>query len=192
MPIEGVYADHSDSMKKLANQARLEYLHTGNLKYDKNAARVYASEVAELNRDLDLAKRNRPIERQAQLIAAASVQAKVESNPHLDEDDRKKLRGRELQAARTRLGAKKEPVDLSGRKWEAIQAGAISHTKLKEILENADPETVRKLATPRKATVMTDSKLALARARLSAGYSEREVADSLGVPLSTLTSALKR
>jgi DNA-binding CsgD family transcriptional regulator len=192
MPIETIYADHSNSLKALANSARKAALTTGNLKYSPTASKTYASEVSRLNSALNLAIKNKPRERQAQLLANAIVAAKSESNPSMGSSDLKKIKGQALETARNRVGAKKEKIVITDAEWHAIQAGAISTSKLRQILENADAKVVRKLATPRAATVMTPSRLAIAKARLASGYTQAEIADSLGIPVSTLNAALHR
>ena len=192
MPIEEVYAAHSNSLKALANQARKDALHTRGLTYSPSAAKTYSSEVAKLNADLNLALKNKPLERQAQLVAGVAVKARLADNPGMDSPDLKKIKGQELTKARARLGAQKQKIVITPEGWRAIQSGAVSTSKLSQILDNADIDQVRKLATPRAATVMTPSKLAIAKARIAAGYTQAEVADSLGVPVSTLNSALLR
>jgi hypothetical protein len=191
-PIEEVYAAHSNSLKQLANTARKMALTSGVLKYSPTASKTYASEVSSLNAALNRAYKNKPRERQAQIIADAVVSAKRAANPELDGDALKKLRGQELVRARAKVGANKDQIVISNEEWRAIQSGAISTSKLERILENAKADRVRELATPRAATVMTESKLSIAKARLAAGYSQAEVAESLGVPVSTLNTALHR
>lgn len=192
MPIEDVYASHSNALKSLANTARKEALQTGGLDYSPSANKVHASEVASLNSKLNLALKNKPLERQAQLIAGSSVKARLASNPGIDPADVKKIKGQALATARARVGATKQTIVITDPEWSAIQAGAVSSSKLSQILDNADPDQVKKLATPRAATVMTASKLALAKARIASGYTQAEVAESLGVPVSTLNTALSR
>jgi hypothetical protein len=191
-PIEEVYAAHSNSLKALANTARRMAYTTGGVLYSPSAAKAYASEVSSLNAALNRALKNKPRERQAQIIADASVSAKRAANPGLDGDALKKLRGQELVRARAKVGANKDQIFITDAEWRAIQAGAISTSKLERILAEANADRVRELATPRAATVMTPSKLSLAKARLAAGYSQAEVAASLGVPVSTLNTALHR
>lgn len=191
MPIENIYADYSNSLKALSNAARKASLTTGKLVYSPTANKTYAPQVARLNGALNEALKNKPLERQAQLVANAIVAAKIADNPSMENADLKKIKGQALQTARDRVGAGKKMIDISPDEWQAIQAGAISSNKLSDILDNADIDKVRKLATPRAATVMTPSKLALAKARLASGYTQAEVAASLGVPVSTLNSALK-
>jgi hypothetical protein len=188
--MEEVYAAHSNSLKALANQARLESTRTGGLRYSPSARQTYAHEVAALNAALNNAYKNRPLERQAQILANIAVSAKTRDNPHIDSDDLRKLNARELDRARTRIGAKKNEIVISPRQWEAIQAGAITSNKLTQILNNANLDRVKVLATPRAATVMTPTKMAIARSRLASGYTQAEVAASLGIKVSTLNSAL--
>ena len=192
MPIEEVYAAHSNALKALANQARKESLRTGKLVYSPSANKTYSSEVAKLNADLNLALKNKPRERQAQIIGGTIAKARIAASPGIESGDVRKIKAQALATARARLGAKKVNVEITPEQWEAIQAGAVTTSKLKRVLDNANIDQVRKLATPRAATVMTPSKLAVAKARLAAGYTQAEVADSLGVPVSTLNSALLR
>ena len=190
MPIEHLYAEHSNKLKALGNEARKAALTTEKLVYSPTASRVHSAHVARLNAALNTALKNRPRERQAQLLANAFVKAKRDANPGLDNADLKKIKGQELVRARARVGANKEQIYISDAEWKAIQEGAISPTRLKEILKNANLDRVRELATPRAATVMTPSRLALAQARIAAGYTQAEVAKSLGIPVSTLNTAL--
>lgn len=191
--IEEIYAAHSNQLKALGNKARAEAEKSGRHPYSPSAAKTYASEVASLTAKLNLAKKNAPLERQAQSIATLKVNARLHDNPDLkhDPEARKKMNGQELQAARDRLGAKKEHIVITPQEWSAIQSGAISSSRLTEILDHAQLEQVKILATPRSHRGVTSSKLVLARARLNSGYTQAEVAKSLGISVSTLAAALK-
>ena len=189
-PVDQVYAEHSNAMKALANKARKEALMTGGIEYSASAAKTYEHEVKSLSSSLNIAKKNRPLERQAQLVANLAAKARIEANPGIESSARKKVEAQELARARVRLDSGKVPVPISDRQWEAIQAGAITTHKLNEILDNTDLDHVRKLATPRAATVVTPAKLSIIKARLSSGYTQAEVAESLGIPVSTLNSAI--
>ena len=191
-PIENVYAEHSNSLKGLANEARRESLHTGNLEYSPSAAKTYKSEVSKLTSELNIALKNKPRERQAQLIANAMVKATREDNPQLDSADLKKLKSRSLDTARARVGAERHLIEISPEQWRAIQAGAITTHKLRAILDNADPDKIKKLATPRTATVVTPAKLAIIKNKLANGYSQAEIARDLGIPVSTINAAIHR
>lgn len=189
-PMERIYADHSNRMRALANQARLASLQTGGLKYSPAAAKTYGAQVAKLNSDLNIALQNKPLERQAQLLANTAVKARVADNPGMEAADLKKIKGQELQRARQRLGAKKTQIVIDDAQWEAIQAGAISSSKLSKIIENTDLDQLKERALPRTATVMTAQNLSRAKAMLNNGATQAEVARALGVPTTTLNSAL--
>lgn len=191
-PREALYADHANRLKALANSARKEAVNTKAIEYSPSAKIAYASEVASLSSKLNLAIKNKPLERQAQLIANAVVRAKKEANPQMDSDTRKKIESQALAQARERTGAKKQRIVITDKEWQAIQSGAISTKRLSDILDNTDLDNVKKLATPRSATVMIPSKLARAQNMLAAGYTQAEIADALGVPTSTLNDALSR
>lgn len=190
MPIEKVYADHANRLKALANTARKEMVSTRSIPYSPSAKAVYSKEVSTLNAKLNLALKNAPRERQAQLLANAVVRQKREANPDLLGDELKKISAKALIEARLRTGAGKNLVDITDTEWEAIQAGAISNHKLTQILNNSNLDRLKQLATPRQPSVMTNAKQLRAQQLLSSGRTASEVADILGVPLSTLTSSL--
>ncbi len=189
-PIERVYADHANKLKALANESRKEWLNTKPLRYSPSAKQAYAPEVARLNAALNVALKNAPQERQAQLVANALVKAKQDANPDMGNDELKKLKGKALIDARAKVGAGKTQVEISPREWEAIQAGAISNEKLEKILANSDIEKLKALATPREGTVMTSGKKQQAQSLLNSGRTPSEVAEILGIPVSTLRSSL--
>ena len=72
-----------------------------------------------------------------------------------------------------------------------MQNGAISTNVLDAILNNADMDQVRSLATPRERPVMSDAKIRRAKGMTDLGYTQAEIADALGVPTSTLSDTLK-
>lgn len=188
--IEKVYADHSNKLKDLANQARLASVHTKTIPYSNSAYVVYKDAVKTLNAKLDLVFRNRPLERQAQILANHEVNAKVQANPGMAPEDLKKVKFIALTTARNRVGTIKHEIKLTPYEWEAIQAGAISNHKLEQILNKADLDIVKKLATPRATVTMTTARLSRAMSMLGSGYTQAEVAMQLGVSLSTLKASL--
>lgn len=189
-PMEVVYADHANAMKAMANQARKEAYAIKPVKQDPLARRVYANEVASLKAKLNVAQKNAPLERQARLAAKTTQDAKKKANPSADNATLKKAYSVGLEEARLRIGAKKETVEFTEREWEAVQKNAISTNTLNALLANAKADHIKKLATPRERPVMTDAKLARAKAMLASGYTASEIADALGVAGSTLDSAL--
>jgi len=187
---EALYADHANRLKSLANASRKEAVNTAGLEYSPSARITYSNEVSSLLAKLSIAVKNKPLERQAQLLANAIVSSKRASKPDMDKDELKKIKGQALEEARNRTGAKKNRINITEKEWEAIQSGAISNNRLSDILNNSDLDSVKKLATPRVNTVMTPAKTARANAMLLAGYTQSEIADALGIPTSTLNSAL--
>lgn len=188
-PIERIYADHSNRLKSLANKARLDMVNTPRLEKSPSAAKVYAAEVVTLNAKLNTALKNAPLERQAQVLAATIAKTKIDASPDMDRTQKKRVEAQALEEARVRTGAKKQRVRIEPKEWEAIQAGAISDSKLKAILDNGDLDVVRELATPRTQIKMTSSNTARAQSMLAQGYTRAEVADQLGVSLTTLDTA---
>lgn len=189
--IENIYANHANSMKSLADKARLEYLKTPNQKISPSAKAAYSKEVASLNNKLTTALMNAPLERQAQLIANANIRAKMQSNPEMDKSEIKKLKSLALEEARNRYGARKERIVVTPMEWDAIQAGAISQNQLDKILANMKDEDIKSLATPRNAPKMSTVKISRAKNLLKAGHTAAEVADALGVSVSTLNTAIE-
>lgn len=188
--IEAVYAGHSNRLKALANEARLQSLKTPPVKVNPSAKKTYAKQVESLDSKLDLARRNAPRERQAQIVGNAVYKQRVQDNPELESATKTKLKFQTLETARIRTGAKKTQIVIEPDEWDAIQNGAISTNKLKDILTNADPDKVKALATPRTQKLMTSAKSTKARTLLDQGYTRQEVADRLGVSLSTLDLAM--
>lgn len=186
-PIERVYADHSNQMKALANEARKAAVNTKTIPYSPSAKTAYADEVVSLNSKLREAQFNAPLERQAQVLANAQLKLRKQANPDMESAEIKKIKGQVLKEARTRTGAKKQQIELTDSEWDAIQAGAISNHMLDQILNNANLDRIKELATPRSNTVLTASMTQRAEQMLRSGYTQADVADTLGVSLSTLT-----
>lgn len=189
--IESVYATHANKLKALGNQARKSLISTPNSKYSPSAARTYAPEVESLKAKLNIAVRNSPLERKAQLLGTAMYDAKRQANSDLDKNDLRKLKAASLNTARARVGAKKTLIEITAKEWEAIQAGAISNNRLSDILDNADLNTVKQLAMPREHKGMSNAKTARAKAMLNRGYTMSEISDALGFSPSTIRDAIK-
>ena len=188
--MESIYAEHANKLKALANQCRKDSANIQLITYSPSAKKTYSQEVESLNSKLNTALKNRPLERKAQLLANAKVKLIREANPDMDADDIKKLKSRALAEARASTGAKKQQIDISDEEWEAIQAGAISNSKLEQIVNNSDLDRLKQLAMPREQILMTDAKKARARAMAARGYTLAEIADALGVSTSTIHSVL--
>ena len=191
-PVELAYANYANRMKAMALEARKEAVNTPGLKRDPQAAREYREEVDTLTSKLNIALKNAPKERQAQIIANVTYKNQIESNPSLKEDKTylKRLRGQALDAARRRIGAGKTRIDITDREWEAIQKGAISDAKLRKILDNTKSEEIVKRATPRENKALSASREALAKTMAASGYTQAEIAQRLGVSVTTVSKAI--
>lgn len=188
---EEAYASYANDMKALANKARKEALAIKTESKSPSASKVYAKEVESLNNKLDRALRNSPKERQAQRIANQVAKAKIEADPDLDKEHKKRIRQQEITRARALVGANKKDVmvDITPKEWEAIQAKAISNSQLEKILTNADMDAVRKLATPRESDrAIPKATIRRIEALLSSGrnYTLSEIAENTGVSISTV------
>lgn len=189
---EEAYADYANKMKALANQARLEYVATPTLMRSASASKAYKPEVDRLTSAVKLAQLNAPREREAQRIANAIVKAKVEDNDVTDKDEISKIRRAAISDARIQTGAngKETRITISDKEWEAIQAGAISDTTLKEVLRYADPDIVRERATPRTRTEVSDARKARIVAMANSGHTNAEIADALNLSTSSVSKIL--
>lgn len=187
---EMAYANYANELKDIANQARREARNIKSTPVSVSAKEAYSEEVESLNRKLRIAQSNSPKERQAQIIANSIVSEKFASNPDMDYEHRQRERSRALTQARAQVGAKKEPVEITDKEWEAIQAGAISFSKLTQILNNTDQDAFKKRATPRTtATNLSSAQISLIKAMLSSGmYTQKEIADRVGVSVSTVSN----
>lgn len=189
---ELAYAEYANKLKSLANEARKEMKATGTLKYSPEAKKAYEPEVTRLQSALALANSNKPRERQAQVLANARIKEKIEADPDLANDKKmlKKVSQQAIVAARQQVGAKRHPITISDKEWEAIQAGAISDNVLSQILDSADIDNLRQRATPRANNELSNGKIALIKARAASGYTNAQIAESLGISASTVSKYL--
>lgn len=193
-PMEVVYADYANSMKSLARQARMEVHTTGKIAYSAQAKRTYQAEVDELERKLSDALRNAPRERLAQIRTSADKQAKLAANPDMEKKDIKKASQQALTKYRSEVGSvarSQRSIKITDREWEAIQAGAISENKLKQILANTDVDSLRQRATPRSYTTLNTAKVNRIKSLSASGKTLSEIANAIGVSTSTVSEYLK-
>lgn len=193
-PVESLYADHANAMKALANQARLRADRIPSPKMNPKAKEVYGPELARLVDDLNAAKKLKPLERRADVIARGIVKQRRVDDPTLrtDPDRLKKVERQAKAYALERMGLKKPVIEITDRQWDAIQSGAVSASRLRQILDYADPKRIEELSIPKPNAVMTTAITARARAMLAAGATNADVARALGIPPSTLRAAALR
>ena len=198
-PMELVYADYANSMKSLANQARIEMKNTGKIDYSSTAKATYQKEVDSLNVKLNNALLNTTRERAALRLANAEVKSKQkayreEHGEDMKSGDVKKANQQAVTKYRQKVGSiarRDRNIDITDREWEAIQAGAVSENTLKKILNNTDIDKLRQRATPRATSSMSTAQVNRAKALAESNYTLSQIAEKLGVSTSTISKALK-
>ena len=193
-PKEIAYADYANSLKALANNARLEIYRTKDLQYSPAAAKKYAEEVSSLNAKLNNAQKNAWREREALRKSNIELSRRIEEDPSLSNEDLKKLGQRSLSKNREEIGSvsrRNRNITISDKEWEAIQAGAISNNKLSQILDNSDPDSLRQRAMPKKRSTLTDAQINRAKRMADSNFTLDQIAKAMNVPKSTLYNYLK-
>lgn len=191
-PMEIIYADYANNLKRMANEARKEYLSSADdeLSKSSSAAKQYKAEVDSLNRKLLNAQKNAPYERSAQLFANAVVAAKERENPGVDKDTKKKWKFQALAAARARYGAEKEPFRFTDKEWEAVQAGAVGKTNLRKMMQYCDKDELKQRAMPKESNRLSDAQIAYIKALANSNLTQTEIAQILGKSTSTISRIL--
>jgi len=189
-PKEVAYATYANTLRAMANEARKEYLVTGDITYNKQAEEKYHEEAEHLLSELMISELNAPRERMAQLYSR-SIYLSLKDNPDITKKELKKAADSALAEGRTRFGASRHKIDISPREWEAIQSGAIKKTNLEKILKYADSDKVRQYATPKDAVALTTGQKARIRAALDSGKSAALLAEQYNVSVSTINQLRK-
>ena len=189
--MENLYASYANSLKSMANHARVEYDRAGKIAYDRKANQLYKTEVDSLKTQLSKAESNRPKERMAQRLVNADIAARKADNPDLTGEDEKKLKQQLLTKYRNQVGAQRTPIEISDREWEAIQAGAISESYLQRILNNTDADKLKERAMPRDKKSVTQSQINRIKAMNASNYSIEEIASKIGLSPSTVAKYLQ-
>ena len=193
-PMELIYADYANSMKSLANRARMEIVSTGKIEYSAAAKATYKEEYSSLMTKLNEALLNASRERAAQRMTAAEVKAKTDADPDMKPGDKKKISQQALTKYRQEVNSvsrRDRSINITDREWEAIQAGAISESQLTKILNNTDIDSLRQRATPKSTNTLNQAKIGRIKAMSASNYSLEEIAKQLGVSTSTVSKYLK-
>ena len=198
-PKELAYADYANSMKALANQARKEMVTTGKIETNPSAKTTYKKEVDSLISKLNTALLNSPRERAALRKANAEVQAKKEAykketGTDMKKADVKKLSAQAMSKYRNEVNAvsrKERNINITDREWEAIQAGAISENKLKQILNNTDVDKLKQRAMPRATTTLSTAQINRIKSLAASNYTLEEIAQKMGKSPTTISKYLK-
>ena len=185
-PIENMYGDYINALGKMRDKANTVVQTSPNLVVNKEAKVKYKTQVESLQHKLNLALANSPRERQAQLIANKVIAEK--RDPDMQKDQLKKLKQQAIAAARLKTGADgaKTRIQIENDEWEAIQSGAVSTKMLTDVLRFADSDRVKQLATPKPETTMSLANASRAKAMIKKGHTYAEVAEALGVGVSTI------
>ena len=190
--MELIYADYANSMKALANRARLEAYNTKELDVNKSAAEVYSNEVASLKNKLNTSRLNSPREREA--LRRANAEIKKNTTEETTKEDLKKIRTKAMNKARQEVGAiarKDRDIEITDKEWEAIQAGAVPKTTLRDILANSEPDKLRERAMPRPNGELSTYKVNRIKNLQNSNYTIAEIAKILGVSASTVSKYMK-
>jgi hypothetical protein len=192
-PQEDAYASYANTMKAMANKARLDALNISIPKRDPVAAKEYKNEVESLNSKLLIAKKNAPYERRAQLLTNVKIEAMKQADPSLKDNKKevKKIGQQQLTKYRAMVGAKRNPIEIDDKEWKAIQSNAISSSKLKEILDNTNIDALKQRAMPRQTTSLSDAKVNKIDAMRASGYTLEQIAKAIGYSTSTVSRYIK-
>lgn len=198
-PMEIVYADYANSMKALANQARIEMRNTGKIEYNSTAKKTYQKEVSSLMSKLNNALLNTTRERAALRLANAEINSKKETykkenGTDMKPADAKKVSQQAVSKYRQKVKSvarRDRDITITDKEWAAIQAGAISENTLKKILNNTNIDTLRQRATPKATSSLSSAQVSRIKALSASNYTLNEIANKLGVSTSTVSKYLK-
>ena len=192
-PKELAYADYANTMKALANEARKELIATGKINHSTQAKSTYQKEYDSLMAKLNNAELNKTRERAAQRMANAEITSKIRAN-QLEKGDVKKASQQALTKYRNEVGSvarKKRNIEITDKEWEAIQAGAISESKLKRILNNTDADKLRERAMPSSTTKLSTARVNKIKSMSASNYTLNQIAEACGCSVATVSKYLK-
>ena len=193
-PMEILYADYANSMKAMANRARIEMVRTGNLESNPTAKKVYKQEVSSLEVKLNDALKNTVKERTATRLATSEINRLKEADPDLKGDSLRKLSQRYMAKYRGEVGSasrRNRSIKITDREWEAIQAGAISENKLKKILNNSDPDVLRDRAMPKSRNTCSTAQVNRMKRLRDSNFTLSQIAEKMNLSPSTVSKYLK-
>lgn len=192
-PKEKAYADYAIELMKMGDEARRVSRSIKPTPVSQQAKKIYEKEVKELDSELRLSKSNSPRERQAKITAGIRSSQYIKEHPGMDYEHKSRVRDQELQKARDEVGARRHEIDITPKQWEAIQANAISSSKLKEILTYANEDKVRNLATPKdQKIVVTQAKINLMKQMYDSGmYTQKEIAEKFNISSSSVSQYVR-
>lgn len=193
--MELLYADYANYMKTLANTARKEAIMSERLKKDSDAAKEYAAEVKSLDDKYNNAKKNSIRERTAIRLAAEDMKRKIAADPSLAKNSKEYKKTAQMLVNKYReqvnsASRKERAINITDKEWEAIQAGAISDTRLADILNNADADALRKRAMPKNKTGLNPAQINRIKALSTSNFTLAQIADQMGISPSLVSKYL--
>ena len=190
---ELAYAEYANYLKDLANEARREITILKPTRYDPIANKTYKAEVDSLNKKYnDLMLRKQP-EKAAIIEANTMIKAWYLDNPEATKEQKGKAKQRILTMCRKSRGltGSHNSLEITPKEWEAIQAGAIGSSKLKELLKKADMNVIQEYAMPRARGKLTSAQILRIKSLHAAGKGNEEIAEALGINVSTVLNYTK-
>ena len=192
--IELLYADYANTLKGLANDARLEMVNTKAMPNNPTAKKTYAKAVSSLEAKLNDAQKNSVKERQALRLSNEEMKEKMKQNPDMKKSDERKLAQRTVNKYRNEVGTiarRNRAFTISDDEWVAIQSGAVSEHQLKEILNYTDPDALRERAMPKQSKTFTNTQINTMRSMLNSNFTLEEISKKFGVSPSVISKILK-
>lgn len=194
--VEILYADYANKLKALGNQTRKEMLSIEMPKANRSASEIYQPEKDSLLNKLQIVTAYSPYERHAQRICNVIVGNLISENPSLtlpeNKDTLKKIKTQAMVSARASLGISREDrtIDITPKEWEAIQARALSSTKIREILKYSDTSKLQDYALPKNFERFSSAEKARINAYYKNGFSLQDIADSVAKSASAVRQEL--
>lgn len=191
-PIEMAYADYANYMKSLANEARKATLNLSPIIYSPQANRTYITEVDSLNKKYVELEKRKPIEAEALAEADTMIKGWYAENPGATSEQQGKAKQRLISYCRQKRGliGGENTLEITPKEWEAIQAGAISSTRLNKLLTRADVSVIQQYAMPRGRGLTPTQKTRILNMKAN-GASNGAIAEALEISVTTVNNFLK-
>ena len=194
LPMEKIYANYANSLKRMANEARKIELSIKNTPVNKSAREYYSKEIESLNSKVLTAQKNAPRERQAQVLAGQRLSEILSTNPEIKDskDKLSKAKNSSLTTARASVGASKKDVEitLNSKEWEAITSDAVGSTMLNTIINNCNKDNLREYAMPKTPNTISSVKINKVNAMAATGFTIKEIADACGISTSSVSKII--
>lgn len=192
-PKEVAYAQYANYMKGLANEARKSMSGLKPMRYNPDAAKAYSEEVRSLKDKYTELQKRKPLEADAIVEANLMIKGWYKENPHASSEEKGKAKQKITTMCRRKRGLTSyyNSLEITPKEWEAIQAGAIGSSTLAKLLGKADMSVVVQYAMPSSKGRLTTTQINRIKSMSASGRSNSEIADALGINLSTVINYTK-